>query len=109
MENTPIVENEAIRLPYGDDDYILVAASCDSIQMFPDEQYNYLRVYDEREREMKAMFLSRAVLASLFDMGIPATKRQSITQSEHDLWVDAQTIAAMRNIDEELRGLTDEA
>lgn len=81
----PIVPDNAVRYFYGEDedDYLLIAPSHDSINIFPDSKYNHLRYYDGDEEQMRCVFLPAHVLADLHDMGIPHTRRDSITQCEY--------------------------
>lgn len=84
----PIVPTEAINLRYGEgeEDYLAVSATHDSIQMFPDPRYTYLRYWNHLTNEMQACFLSEDVMADLADGGIPVTIRESITELEHNLY-----------------------
>lgn len=84
----PIVPDQAIRLNYGEgeDEHLLVAAHADSIQIFPDSKYNYLRYWDSDEGVIRAVFLAHHILADLQDMGIPPTKRVDITETEHEAY-----------------------
>lgn len=80
----PITPDNVIRVNLNDYDELVVAASHDSIQMFPDHKYNYLRYWDPQEGKMKAVWLDEEYLSELNDRGIPITIRESITESEHD-------------------------
>lgn len=84
----PIVPTTAINLRYGEseNDYLAVSATHDSIQMFPDPRYTYLRYWNHLTNEMQACFLSEDVMADLADGGIPVTIRESITELEHNLY-----------------------
>ena len=84
----PIVPNEIIRLRYGEgeDDMLRVAPTHDTIQMFPDPQYNYLRYYDAEQEQMIAVFLAHEILADLVDGGIPLCIRGSITEAEVEIY-----------------------
>ena len=84
----PIVPTEAINLRYGEgeEDYLAVSATHDSIQMFPDPRYTYLRYWNHITNEMQACFLAEEVMADLADGGIPVTIRDSITELEHNLY-----------------------
>ena len=85
----PIEPDKAIRYLYGEgeDDFLLIAPSHDSIQMFPDSRYNHVRYFDATEGQMRMIWLPHEVLADLYDMGIPHTKRESITESEYEGYV----------------------
>lgn len=84
----PIVPSDVIRLRYGedDDDVLHVAATHDSVQMFPDPRYNYLRYYDVDDRNIIAVFLAQNVLAELVEGGIPLCIRNSITEGEVEVY-----------------------
>ncbi len=84
----PIEPDNAIRYHYGEgeDDYLLIAPSHDSIVIFPDSKYNHLRFYDADEGHMRTVWLPAHVLADLHDMGIPHTKRESITECEYEAY-----------------------
>lgn len=84
----PIVPNDVVRLRYGEgeDDNIVVAPSHDAIQMFPDPRYTHLRYWDHTDGQMKAVWLNDQVMADLADAGIPITIRESITDTEHELY-----------------------
>lgn len=104
----PIIPNNAIRLNYGEDedDNLMVAASHDSIQMFPDPRYTHLRYWDHRDQSLKAVWLAQEVLADLMDAGIPITIRESITESEYECFehylgqISTAAIAEIIDIDE---------
>jgi hypothetical protein len=84
----PIEPDTAVRYFYGEDedDYLLIAPSHDSINIFPDSRYNHLRYYDADEGQMRTVWLPAHVLADLHDMGIPHTKRDSITECEYEAY-----------------------
>jgi len=84
----PIVPSGLIKLTYGDekDDYLLISASHDSVQMFSDETYNHLRYYDGSTGELKAIWLGGAALTGLIQSGIPITIRESITEGEYECY-----------------------
>jgi len=84
----PIEPDNAVRYFYGEDedDYLLIAPSHDSINIFPDSKYNHLRYYDADEGQMRTVWLPAHVLADLHDMGIPHTKRDSITECEYEAY-----------------------
>lgn len=87
-KDCPVVPNDVIRLRYGetDDDVLHVAATHDSVQMFPDPRYNYLRYYDVDDRNIIAVFLAQNVLAELVEGGIPLCIRNSITEGEVEVY-----------------------
>jgi len=87
-KDCPIVPDQCIRLNYGDgeDEHLLVAAHADSIQIFPDSKYNYLRYWDSDEGVIRAVFLAGHILADLVDLGIATTPRESITETEHEAY-----------------------
>lgn len=89
MSECPITPDNAVRYHYGEgeDEYLLIAPSHDSIQMFPDSRYNHLRYYDADDRQMRMVWLPAEVLADLYDAGIPHTKRESITECEYEGFV----------------------
>jgi hypothetical protein len=84
----PIVPDQAITFSFGEEDEqsFMVAASHDSIQMFPDPKYTHLRYFDAQAESMRVVWLPENVLADLADMGIPVTIRESITQSEYECY-----------------------
>lgn len=82
-ENCPIVPNEAIRFSFGEEQDFIVAASHDSVQMFPDPKYTHLRYFDGQEGELRILWLPEEVIEQLVEMGIPVTIRESITEAEH--------------------------
>lgn len=84
----PVVSNESIKLRYGEgeDDMLFVAATHDSVQMFPDPKYNYLRYFDAPERQIIAVFLAQEVLADLVENGIPLCMRSDITELEVEVY-----------------------
>ena len=100
-EKCPIEPDEALRFTYGpeEDDYLLIAASHDSIIMFPDSKYNHLRYYDYEEGAMRMVFLPPEALADLYDAGIPHTKRNSISQCEYEGWQDYMGRVAMNEVE----------
>lgn len=98
----PIVENTCLKLGFGTGE-VLVSASCDSIQMFPDPQYTYLRIFDNGV--MRALFLDADVMAEISDFGIPTTLRESITQTEHESWVQYMGQLALEGLDQEIDDL----
>lgn len=98
----PIVENKAARVSLADDEYLVITASHDSIQMFPDPRFTHLRYYDGDDNLMKAMFLPEEVMADLADFGIPVTIRESITEEEHQTWIEWMGRCAMIGIDAEI-------
>lgn len=120
----PIVPNNVIRVRFGenDEDCLLIAPSHDSIQIFPDSKYNHLRYYDSDEQALRAVWLASHVLADLHDMGIPHTSRESVTESEHEAYmqylsqiaiettgVEVDPVEeAMANLDEEWKYLQGE-
>lgn len=85
----PITPDNVIRVRFGDDedDCLLIAPSHDSIQVFPESKYNHLRYYDPNEQALRAVWLAAHVLADLHDMGVPHTKRESITESEYGAYM----------------------
>lgn len=85
-EDCPIVPSEAIRFSFGDEQEFLVAASHDSIQVFPDPKYTHLRYFDSQEGELRILWLPEEVLTQLIEMGIPVTVRESITEVEHSCY-----------------------
>lgn len=95
----PIVENKCIELSFGLG-HVLVSASCDSIQMFPEPAYTHLRLFDNGF--MKALFLDEEIMADLADMGIPVTIRDSITESEHEGYMNFMQQKARAELDDEL-------
>lgn len=93
-EDCPITPDECIRLELDEDgeDYLLIAASADSIQRFTNPQYNHLRYWDTNEGKIKLVFLGHTVLADLMDAGVPRSEiRKSITQAEYDAWTRIST------------------
>lgn len=82
----PIVPDETIRLNLSNNDYLLIAAHADSIQMFPDPDLTHLRYYDNDDKQLKAIWLPEDILAELLDRGIPLTMRESITESEMEAY-----------------------
>lgn len=84
----PIVPVETIKLRYGEDedDVLHVAPTHDTIQMFPDPKYNYLRYYDAPDRQVIAVFLAQEILADLVDGGIPLCIRSNITEAEVEVY-----------------------
>jgi hypothetical protein len=87
-KDCPIVPDQCIRLNYGDgeDEHLLVAAHADSVQIFPDSRYNYLRYWDNDSDTVRAVYLAEHILADLVDMGIPTSIRDSITETEHEAY-----------------------
>jgi hypothetical protein len=82
----PIVDDEAIKVPLADGDYLMVTATHDSLQFFPDHRYNNLRYYDSESGEIKIVFLPEEMMSQLYEMGIPPTQRESITVKEYQLF-----------------------
>ena len=84
----PIIPDMAIHVKYGDDEdnYLLVAPSHDTIQLFPDSRYNHLKYFDPAEGGLRPIWLPAHVLADLHDMGIPHTRRESITECEYEAY-----------------------
>lgn len=101
----PIVQNRAIKVNLDDDDYLLVTASHDSIQMFANPDYTHLRYYDADDGKMKTFFLSDYILAELVDFGIPVTSRESITDDEIACYAEFAGRVAMMGIDIEIERL----
>lgn len=97
-----VVPDVAIRLHTGGGDYVLVSPNMDSIQMFPLEEYNHLRLFDPDDKLMKCVFLAGEILADLMDAGIPTTPRRTITESEHEAWIRYKEAEAHAGLDEEL-------
>lgn len=95
----PIVETTCIQLNTTGG-LVLVSASVDSIQMFPDERYNYLRVI--HEDTVRAMFLGGVILAELVDNGIPITTRDSITTTEFEAWATSEAAVEAEDLQEEI-------
>lgn len=85
-EKCPIIPTFSIKVLIDDENYLLVSPTHDTIQVFPEMEYNYLRYYDAQTLEMKAYFFDNEVLADLFDEGIPVTRRESITEEEYNLY-----------------------
>lgn len=106
----PVVPNNIIRLRYGEgeDEALHVAATHDSVQMFPDPRYNYLRYYDTDTKNIIAVFLGQNVLADLVENGIPLSIRESITEGEVETYehhigkVAAAGMAMIAPVDEPL-------
>lgn len=84
----PIIPNNVIRLTYGEgpDDVLHVAPTHDTVQMFPEPKYNYLRYYDVDTTNIIAVFLGQNVLAELVEGGIPLCIRDSITEGEVEVY-----------------------
>lgn len=98
----PVVENKAARVNLADNDYLLVTASHDSVQMFPDPRFTHLRYYDGDDNTLKALWLPEEVLADLMDFGIPVTIRESITEDEFNCWTEWMGRCAMIGFDTEI-------
>lgn len=98
----PIVENKACRVNLSDDEFLLVTASHDSIQMFANPDYTHLRYYDPNDGTLKTYFLSDYILAELCDFGIPITSRESITDDEVACYAEFAGRVAMLGIDAEI-------
>lgn len=84
----PIVPANIIRLRYGEDDEdeLVVSPTHDTVQMFPDPKYTYLRYFNPQAGELVAVWLQQEVLADLVDAGIPLCIRSEITEQEHELY-----------------------
>jgi len=80
----PEIEDFTVRIKLSDDIELLVAPSHDSIVMFPDPQYTYLRYFDHEDNVLRAIWLPEEVYAQLAEMGIPITMRESITLGEKE-------------------------
>jgi hypothetical protein len=80
---------------------LIIAPSHDSIQLFPDSRYSYLRYYDTPEGQIRMVWLPQDVLADLFDMGIPHTVRESITESEYEGYQTYLSRLSMRDVEVE--------
>lgn len=65
----PIVPNDVVRLRYGEeeDEYLSVSPAHDTIQMFAEPEYNYLRYYNEDNKNILVIFLADTILADLVD------------------------------------------
>lgn len=96
----PIEPDKIVRINIGGDE-LIVAPSHDSIQLFPDSRYSYLRYFDTPEGEIRMVWLPQHVLADLFDMGIPHTIRESITESEYEGYQTYISRLAMREVEVE--------
>lgn len=107
----PIVPDQAITFNFGEDgEGFMVAASHDSIQMFPDPKYTHLRYYDAEAQSMRVVWLPENALADLVDLGIPVTKRESITQTEYDCYeryLGQVSLAQVVEVEEVPETLTD--
>lgn len=79
----PIVPDKIVKLNIAGTE-LIIAPSHDSIQLFPDSRLSYLRYFDTSEGQIRMVWLPQDVLADLFDMGIPHTIRESITESEYE-------------------------
>lgn len=97
----PIVENQCLQLRFGTGE-VLVSASCDTIQMFPDPQYTHLRLYDQIRGSLRMIFLDDDIMSELVGFGIPVTIRESITQAEHESWMNYMGQIAVASMDIEL-------
>lgn len=88
FRETPIVPSEVFKLTFGDGEgeHLLICASHDSVQMFPDERLNHLRYYDNTTDELKAIWLDGDILTKLVEAGIPITLRETITEGEHECY-----------------------
>ncbi len=102
-EKCPIEPDTAIRYVFGpdEDDYLLIAASHDSIQLFPDSKYNHLRYYDADEPGMRTVWLPHEALADLHDMSVPHTKRNSISECEYEAYLEFAGKLAMHQVEVE--------
>lgn len=118
----PIVPDEGIKLVIDDENYLVVTASHDTIQVFPDSRFNHLRYYDADSRKITLVWLGAGILAELVDKGIPMTTRESITETEMECFhtflvqtamegalggveqsIDAEVATETAHLDEELR------
>lgn len=97
-----IVPDQAMVINLVDGGSLHVAASCDSIQMFPDPRYTYLRYWDVAEGKLTALFLNDDILAELVDFGIPITTRPNISQEEFEVWTIMMGRTAMAGFDAEI-------
>ena len=84
----PIVPANIVRLRYGEDedDVLVVSPTHDTIQMFPNPDYTYLRYFNPEQGELVAVWLGQEVLADLVDEGIPLCIRDCITEQEVELY-----------------------
>lgn len=96
----PIEADKIVKLNIGAEE-LIIAPSHDSIQLFPDSRYSYLRYFDTPEGEIRMVWLPQDVLADLFDMGIPHTIRESITESEYEGYQTYLSRLAMREVEVE--------
>lgn len=87
-KDCPVVEANIIRLRYGeeDDEELVVSPTHDTIQIFPEPKYNYLRYFNPSEGVLVAVWLGHEVLADLVDGGIPSCMRKDITEQEVELY-----------------------
>lgn len=82
----PIVPDQGITFSVGENQQFMVAASHDSVQMFPDPRYTHLRYFDAEHDTLRVVWLPDEVLTDLIEMGIPVTIRESITQCEYECY-----------------------
>lgn len=81
---------EAVRVnldPDDEDNYLIVCATHDSVMLFPDPEFDYLRYYDSQDKEQKAYWLPKDILYALLKHGIPPTERESITEDEYQCYL----------------------
>lgn len=96
----PIVPDKIVRLNIAGTE-LIIAPSHDSIQLFPDSRYSYLRYFDTPEGQIRMVWLPQDVLADLYDMGIPHTIRESITESEYEGYQTYLSRLSLRDVEVE--------
>lgn len=94
----PIEPDKIVKVNIGGME-LIVAPSHDSIQLFPDSRFSYLRYFDTPEGEIRMVWLPQDVLADLYDMGIPHTIRESITESEYEGYQTYLSRLSLRDVE----------
>lgn len=98
----PIVETVGFRLQIDEEDFLIVSASHDTVEVFPDSRFNHLRYYDANDRRMKLVWLAKDILAELVDRGIPTSRRESITEEEVDCYHTFLAQTALQGVGEDI-------